>query len=89
MLNAYAPKGLEKLDSRFRDSKAEPHWIGLDAFFSAIEVKTGKTLWTDKQELPAMSVPMTYMYKGKQYVAITARGFNGETVGNVVAYALP
>ena len=36
MLNAYTPKGLDKLDSRFRDSKAEPHWIGLDAFFSAI-----------------------------------------------------
>ena len=60
-----------------------------DAYFSAIDVKTGKTLWRDKEALPAMAVPMTYMYKGKQYVAITARGFNGETEGNVVAYSLP
>lgn len=36
MLSAYAPKGLDKLDPRFRDSRPEPHWIGLDAWFSAI-----------------------------------------------------
>ncbi|MFC0227453.1 putative 2-aminoethylphosphonate ABC transporter substrate-binding protein [Serratia aquatilis] len=36
MLAGYAPKGLDKLDNRFRDSRAQPHWIGLDAFFSAI-----------------------------------------------------
>ncbi|MBL0465634.1 putative 2-aminoethylphosphonate ABC transporter substrate-binding protein [Aeromonas veronii] len=65
MLNAYAPKGLEKLDSRFRDSKAEPHWIGLDAFFSAI---CFNKVEAEKQGIP---VPTSWadltkpIYKGK------------------------
>lgn len=65
MLNAYAPKGLEKLDSRFRDSKAEPHWIGLDAFFSAI---CFNKVEAEKQGIPAPTswADLTKpIYKGK------------------------
>lgn len=65
MLAPYAPKGLEKLDSRFRDSKAVPHWIGMDAWFSAICFNTAEakklgipapTSWAD------LTKPI---YKGK------------------------
>ncbi|WP_042048306.1 extracellular solute-binding protein, partial [Aeromonas simiae] len=50
MLAAYAPKGLDKLDSRFRDSRAEPHWVGLDAFFSAL---CFNKVEAEKQGIPA------------------------------------
>ena len=30
MLQAYAPKGLNKLDSKFRDSANPPSWTGMD-----------------------------------------------------------
>lgn len=59
------PKGLDKLDSRFRDGKAEPHWIGLDAFFSAI---CFNKVEAEKQGIPA---PTSWanltkpIYKGK------------------------
>lgn len=65
MLAAYAPKGLEKLDSRFRDDRKEPHWIGLDAFFSAVCFNKAEA---DKQGIPApeswadLTKPI---YKGK------------------------
>lgn len=49
MLAGYAPKGLDKLDSRFRDSRAEPHWVGLDAWFSAI---CFNTVEAKKQGIP-------------------------------------
>ncbi len=65
MLSGYAPKGLEKLDSRFRDGKAEPHWIGLDAFFSAI---CFNKVEAEKQGIPAPTswADLTKpIYKGK------------------------
>ncbi len=36
MLLPYAPKGLDKLDSRFRDSRNPPHWVGIDAYAAVI-----------------------------------------------------
>ena len=44
MLLPYAPKGLDKLDPRFRDSRNPPHWVGVDAYaavicFNTIEAK--------------------------------------------------
>ena len=44
MLLPYAPKGLDKLDARFRDSRNPPHWVGIDAYaavicFNTIEAK--------------------------------------------------
>lgn len=65
MLAGYAPKGLDKLDSRFRDPKAEPHWIGLDAFFSAI---CFNKVEAEKQGIPAptnWSDLTKPIYKGK------------------------
>ena len=36
MLLPYAPKGLERLDSKFRDSRNPPHWVGIDAYAAVI-----------------------------------------------------
>jgi len=32
----YAPKGLDKIDSKFRDSRNPPHWVGIDAYAAVI-----------------------------------------------------
>jgi len=40
MLQAYAPKGLNKLDSKFRDSANPPSWTGMDAWIAAVCVNT-------------------------------------------------
>jgi iron(III) transport system substrate-binding protein len=36
MLLPYAPNGLDKLDSRFRDSRNPPHWVGVDAYAAVV-----------------------------------------------------
>ncbi len=36
MFLPYAPKGLEKLDPKFRDSANPPTWVGMDAWVAAI-----------------------------------------------------
>ena len=36
MLLPYAPKGLDKLDARFRDPRNPPHWVGVDAYAAVI-----------------------------------------------------
>lgn len=50
MLEPYAPAGLEKIRSNFRDSNSPPHWVGIDAWFSAFCVNT--------VELEAKGLPM-------------------------------
>ncbi|MFT5449364.1 MAG: iron(III) transport system substrate-binding protein [Gammaproteobacteria bacterium] len=40
LLEAYAPKGLERLDAKFRDKAAVPSWVGMDAWVAAICVNT-------------------------------------------------
>jgi iron(III) transport system substrate-binding protein len=44
MLLPYAPKGLDKLDARFRDSRNPPHWVGVDAYAAVICYNTWKDL---------------------------------------------
>ncbi len=36
MLEAYAPKGLDKLDPKFRDAANPPNWTGMDAWVAAV-----------------------------------------------------
>jgi len=36
MLHPYKPVGLEKLDAKFRDKGAAPHWTGMDAWVAAV-----------------------------------------------------
>ncbi|GAA5232173.1 putative 2-aminoethylphosphonate ABC transporter substrate-binding protein [Verticiella sediminum] len=49
MLQPYAPKGLAQIADNMRDSAAEPTWVGMDAFASAICVNT---IEAEKQKLP-------------------------------------
>jgi iron(III) transport system substrate-binding protein len=56
MLEAYAPKGVEKLDKKFVDKSTPPAWVGMDAWVAAVcfnTVEAGKlglpapTSWMD------------------------------------------
>jgi spermidine/putrescine-binding protein len=56
MLEAYAPKGVEKLDPKFVDKSNPPAWVGMDAWVAAVcynTVEAGKlglpvpTSWKD------------------------------------------
>jgi quinoprotein glucose dehydrogenase len=62
-----------------------------DDRFRALDVDSGETLW--EVELPAggQAAPMTYRYRGRQYVVIAAggRGGIGTAGDHIVAYALP
>ena len=40
MLQSYSPRGLGKLDSKFRDSANPPSWTGMDAWIAAVCVNT-------------------------------------------------
>ena len=60
-------------------------------FFRALDKKTGATLWETQTPVgPPVGVPMTYLYKGKQYVVVAVEGdVATKTAAQVVAYALP
>jgi len=68
MLEPYAPKGLENLDPKFRDSDNPPYWTGMDAWVAAVCFNTAEG---KKYNLP---VPSSWkdltkpVYKG--YVAM-------------------
>jgi quinoprotein glucose dehydrogenase len=58
----------------------------------AFDSSTGEELWMGALPVPAQATPMTYTYKGKQYIVIAAGGhglFGTQTGDAVVAYALP
>ena len=40
LLDAYSPKGVERLDARFRDGRARPHWTGEALWTAAVCVNT-------------------------------------------------
>jgi quinoprotein glucose dehydrogenase len=63
----------------------------MDDYIRAFDTKTGNELW--KARLPAggQATPMTYMWKGKQYVVIAAGGhskLDTKRGDQVIAYAL-
>ena len=62
-----------------------PHGGG--RMFRAYDKRTGRVLW--QIELPAgtSGAPMTYMYEGKQYVAVAVSDLDHE--GELVAFSLP
>jgi len=63
-----------------------------DNMIYAIDVETGKTLWSDKLPGGGQATPMTYEIGGKQYLVIMAGGhhFMETPVSDaLVAYALP
>ncbi len=63
-----------------------------DGHFRAFHSQTGKLLWEHKLPVCAQSTPMTYSYKGEQYVVIAAGGhgkFDTELGDYVVAFKIP
>jgi quinoprotein glucose dehydrogenase len=60
-----------------------------DRLFGALDIKTGKELWSDRLSAPATTVPITFRAKGKQYVVVTAagRGMPAGVKPSLVAYA--
>jgi quinoprotein glucose dehydrogenase len=63
-----------------------------DNLVRAIDLRTGRTLWSDTLPAGGQSTPMTYSFGGRQYLVIMAGGhhFMQTPVGDeVIAYALP
>jgi quinoprotein glucose dehydrogenase len=57
--------------------------------FMAIDLKSGKKIWDAKLNAAAGATPMTYLYKGEQYVVVTVGGAGGfKPDDSVVAYKL-
>ena len=56
----------------------------MDAYLRAFDAKSGEELWQGRLPVPAIANPMTYLWKGEQYVAIFAGGHSesGATIGD-------
>ncbi|MCA6110305.1 pyrroloquinoline quinone-dependent dehydrogenase [Bradyrhizobium cenepequi] len=64
----------------------------MDAYLRAFDARTGRELWQGRLPVPGVANPMTYLWKGEQYVVIGAGGHSeaGTTIGDsVVAFRLP
>ena len=64
----------------------------MDAYLRALDAKSGEELWQGRLPVPGMANPMTYLWKGEQYVVIAAGGHSeaGTSIGDsVVAFRLP
>jgi quinoprotein glucose dehydrogenase len=64
----------------------------MDSRVRAIELKTGRVLWKELVDAPAVAMPAVYTYKGRQYVVFVAGGNSillPKVGDQVVAYALP
>ena len=63
----------------------------LDAYLRAFDARSGEEIWQGRLPVPGVANPMTYLWKGEQYVAIGAGGHSesGTTIGDsVVAFRL-
>jgi len=63
----------------------------MDAYLRAFDAKSGEELWQGRLPVPGAANPMTYLWKGEQYVTIAAGGHSeaGTTIGDgVVAFRL-
>ena len=63
-----------------------------DAYFRAFETSSGNELWQDKLPTSGNSIPMSYSYKGHQYVVVAAGGhftFPLPSGDHLIAYRLP
>ncbi|MDE2487845.1 MAG: pyrroloquinoline quinone-dependent dehydrogenase [Alphaproteobacteria bacterium] len=64
----------------------------MDNYLRAFDARTGKELWRGRLPAGGQATPMTYVWKGRQYVVIAAGGHsksNTRRGDQVVAYALP
>ena len=63
----------------------------MDSRVRAIDLKSGKMLWKAQVDAPAVAMPATYEYNGKQYVVFVAGGnaiLTPKVGDEIVAYAL-
>ena len=63
----------------------------MDSKIRALDIKTGEIVWRAELPAPGMATPMSYSYKGKQYIVIAAGGnaVAGTPLSDaVVAFAL-
>jgi quinoprotein glucose dehydrogenase len=64
----------------------------MDNYLRAFDAKSGMELWKGRLPAGGQATPMTYMWKGKQYVVIAAGGQDdlGTKPGDeLIAFALP
>jgi quinoprotein glucose dehydrogenase len=65
---------------------------GMDGYFHAFDLETGNEVWNYKLPAGGQAIPMTYTWKGKQYLVIAAGGHGklGTPAGDsVLAFTLP
>lgn len=63
----------------------------MDAYLRAFDGRSGEELWQGRLPVPGVANPMTYLWKGEQYVAIAAGGHSesGTSIGDsLVAFRL-
>jgi quinoprotein glucose dehydrogenase len=63
----------------------------MDAYLRAFDARSGEELWQGRLPVPGVANPMTYLWRGEQYVVIAAGGHSegGTTIGDsVVAFRL-
>jgi len=63
----------------------------MDAYLRAFNARSGDELWQGRLPVPGIANPMTYLWKGEQYIAIGAGGHSeaGTSIGDsVVAFRL-
>ena len=64
----------------------------MDRYLRAFDAASGAELWHGRLPASGMATPMTYVWKGRQYVVIAAGGHGEvgtETSDAIVAFALP
>ena len=64
----------------------------MDDYLRAFDAKTGTELWRGRLPAGGQATPMTYVWKGRQYVVIAAGGhekLNTKRGDSVIAFALP
>lgn len=64
----------------------------MDSYLRAFDAATGAELWAGRLPAPGIANPMTYLWRGSQYVVIAAGGHSeaGTTMGDsIVAFRLP
>jgi quinoprotein glucose dehydrogenase len=63
----------------------------MDAYLRAFDARSGAELWQGRLPVPGVANPMTYLWKGEQYVVIAAGGHSevGASIGDsMVAFRL-
>ncbi len=63
----------------------------MDSYVRALDLKTGRELWKGLVSAPAVALPASYEYKGKQYVVFAAGGnsiLTPRVSDEIVAFAL-